>query len=133
MELRLIKLHPNVWLKSLHFLDQLVKINYISEKWSIEASGGDGMQYNFVSECNSSLICTCGIQICKLNQFRCSRTASIAGHKTSKVPREYKDIYIRLIKPISLFKKTSVLNVSITPGNWGLKAVKLLNMRSENR
>lgn len=79
LELRLIKLHPNVWMKSLQFLDQLVKINYISEKWSIEASGGDGMQYDFVSECNSSLMCTCGAQIYELNQFRRSRRASIAG------------------------------------------------------
>jgi hypothetical protein len=88
LELRLIKLHPNVWMNSLQFLDQLVKIDYISEKWSIEASGGDGMQYDFVSECNSSLMCTCGTQIYKLNQFRRSRRASTAerssGNKASK-------------------------------------------------
>lgn len=88
LELRLIKLHPNVWMKSLQFLDQLVKINYISEKWSIEASGGDGMQYDFVSEYNSSLTCTRGAQVYELNQSRRSRRASVAGrssdHKTSK-------------------------------------------------
>jgi hypothetical protein len=75
-------------MKLLQFLDQLVRIDYISEKWSIEASGSDGMQHDFVSECNSSLMSTCGTQIDKLNQFHSSRRASIAehssGHKTSK-------------------------------------------------
>jgi hypothetical protein len=76
LELRLIKLHQNIWMKSLQFLNQLVRIDYISEKWSIEASGSDGMQYDFVSECNSSLMSTCGTQIDKLNPFRRSRRAS---------------------------------------------------------
>jgi hypothetical protein len=78
--LRLIKLYPNVWMQSLQFLDQLVRIDYISENWSIKASRGDGMQYNFVSDCNSSLMCTCCTQIYKLNQFRHSTKASIADH-----------------------------------------------------